>query len=77
MTPDNGVSSAVLPQLQQLREKPGGEEAGIAPDTIVAQRRDLIRLLLPQLRQLCHGFPPQQRLVGHQKQHAVALPQLR
>ena len=58
MAPDDGVSAAVLPQLQQLREKPGGEEAGIAPNAIVAQGRDLIRLLFPQLRQRCHGFPP-------------------
>ena len=42
--PDDGVAAVVLPQLQQLREKPGGEEAGVAPDAAVAQGGDLLRL---------------------------------
>ena len=77
MMADDGIAAAILPQLQQFREKPGGEEAGIAPDAAVAQGRDLVWLPLPEFCQLCHGFPPQQRLIGYQKQHAVTVPQLR
>ena len=77
VTPDDCISAAVLPQLQQLREKPGGEEAGVAPDAVMAQGRDLIRLLLPKVRQCGHRFPPQQWLIRYQKQHAVAVLQRR
>ena len=77
VTPDDGVTAAVLPQLQQLREKPGGKEAGIAPDAAVAQGRDLVGLLLPKLHKFRHGFLSQQRLVGYQEQGPVAVPQLR
>ena len=77
VTPDDGVTAAVLPQLQQLREKPGGEEAGIAPDAVVAQGRDLVGLLLPKLHKFRHGFLSQQRLVGYQEQDPVAVPQRR
>ncbi len=35
--PDDHIAAMVLPQLQQLRKQPGGEEAGIAPDAAVAQ----------------------------------------
>ena len=73
---DDGVAAVVLPQLQQLREKPGGEEAGVAPDAAVAQGGDLLRLGPPAVHQLRHALPPQQGLVAHLKQHPIAVPQL-
>ena len=75
--PDDGVAAVVLPQLQQLREKPGGEEAGVAPDAAVAQGGDLLRLGPPAVHQLRHALPPQQGLVAHLEQHPAAVPQLR
>ena len=75
MPPDDGAAAPVAPESQQLREEPGGEETGVAPDAAVAQGRDAIRLPLPERHQGLHALPPQKRLIRHQKERPRTVPQ--
>ena len=72
---DDRVAAKVLPQLQKLREQPCGEDTGVSADAAVSQGCQLLRLRLPQADESCHTLPPQQRLVGDQEHHSVAVPQ--
>ncbi len=62
-------------ELQQLREKPGGEDTGISPDPAVGQGGDAVRMSAPQIRQGPDALPPQEGLVADQEHGAVAVSQ--
>ena len=73
---DDGAAAPVSGQFQKLRIKPGGENAGVAPDAAVGHGGDLSRILGPKGGQGFGTVPLQPGLVGHQKEHAVAVQQL-
>ena len=73
MAADDGAAAAVALQRPQLRKEAGGEQAGIAPDAVVSQRRDAGGMSAVKVEQPLHAGALQQRLVGHQKQRGVAV----
>ena len=75
MTADDGAAAVILPQRPQLREEAGREQAGIAPDAVVAQSHDAGRVPAVEVQQPRHAGLLQQGLVGHQKQRGVAVAQ--
>ncbi len=77
MPPDHGVAAAVLSQLQQLREKAGGEQTGVAVHTVVTQRGDFLRLPQPCVDQRGNAAALQQGLVRDGKKHPIAVIQFR
>ena len=73
MTADDRAAAVILPQRPQLRKEAGGEQAGVAADTVVAQRHDVGRVPAVEIHQLRHAGLPQQGLVRHQKQRGIAV----
>ena len=72
MLTDDHIAAPVALDLQQLREEPGREDAGVAPLSAVAKAHDVAGIAAVKVDQLRHAFTPQQRLVGHLKQQCVA-----
>ena len=72
MLTDDHVAAPVAFDCQELREKPGREDTGVAPLAAVAQPYDVAGIAAVKVDQLRHAFTPQQRLVGHLKQQRVA-----